>query len=135
MTLDQFDMAYKTNVSGLLHLAQLVCPKMQARKSGTFAITGWSCWRSSLRGKPFTAGFAPAKCAQRALAQSLAKTVGKDGVHVFVANIDGRVGVGEGKLHPDAIADAYWYVANQHSSAWTHEIDLRPNTRPNTEQW
>jgi len=130
--LDSFETGFKTNVSSLLQTAQLVLPDMRQRKSGVIAITGAT---ASLRGKPMTAGFAPHKCAQRALAQSLAKTVGKDGVHVFYVIIDGMVDLPtsryENWMQPDDIADAYWHVANQKKSAWTHEIDLRPNT----EEW
>ena len=55
---------------GLLIVSQLVCPGMEARGTGVVAITGAT---ASLRGKPFTSAFAPAKGAQRMLAQSLAR--------------------------------------------------------------
>ncbi len=32
----------------------------------------------------------------------------------------------DGLLNPDAIAETYWQLHQQHRSAWTHELDLRP---------
>lgn len=85
---------------------------------------------ASLRGKPFTAGFAPAKAAQRMLAQSLARQLGPKGIHVFYAIIDGMISAEaaqeSGKMNPDDIADTYWNLAVQNPSCWTHELDTRP---------
>eukprot|EP00218_Dolichomastix_sp_CCMP3274_P008241 CAMPEP_0170135322 /NCGR_PEP_ID=MMETSP0033_2-20121228/2422_1 /TAXON_ID=195969 /ORGANISM="Dolichomastix tenuilepis, Strain CCMP3274" /LENGTH=221 /DNA_ID=CAMNT_0010370921 /DNA_START=54 /DNA_END=719 /DNA_ORIENTATION=- len=124
ITLDEFEACWRTNAAGLLNAAQLVCPKMVERGSGAIAITGAT---ASLRGKPFTAGFAAAKGAQRMLAQSLARDLGPKGVHCFLAIIDGGVGDREGGIAPDAIAQTYWDVAHQPSSCWTFEIDVRPS--------
>ncbi len=59
------------------------------------------------------------------------------GVHVSHAVIDGVIDSPRLRsmlpdrdpktfLSPDAIADAYWHLHAQDSTAWTHEIDLRP---------
>lgn len=79
---------------------------------------------ASLRGKPFTTGFAPAKGAQRLLAQALARDLGPKGVHVGLFIIDGRVT----EMKPDAIAETYWNVATQPKSCWSFETELRPST-------
>jgi len=118
---------FATNCLGLLMVTKLVAPKMVAKGSGTIAITGAT---ASLRGKPFTAGFAPAKGAQRMLAQSLARDLGPKGVHVFLAIIDGGVDPtckNDARLSADAIAQTYWDVHSQHKSCWTFELDVRPS--------
>ena len=113
------------------HTLSLSPSPSPSQGSGVIAVTGAS---ASLRGKPFTAAFAPSKAAQRMLAQSLARDLGPKGVHVFYAVIDGLIGSAGGdtgevkgtKLDPDAIAEQYWNVARQPASCWTQELDLRP---------
>lgn len=125
--LESFDAAMKTNVYGLLRATQQTAPGMIERKKGSILVTGAT---ASLRGKPFTVGFAPQKGAQRLLAQSLARDLGPKGVHVGLFIIDGQVGDAAvedpTKLDPDAIAETYWAVANQHKSAWSFETEIRP---------
>lgn len=127
LELDQFDMAFKTNVYGLLQATQLTAPGMIERGHGSILVTGAT---ASLRGKPFTVGFAPPKGAQRLLAQSLARDLGPKGVHVGLFIIDGGIGVDDSnpaKLDPNAIADTYWHVANQPKSCWSFETEVRPS--------
>jgi len=127
LSVEDFESTFNINAKGLFMVAQAVCPGMVERGEGVIGITGAT---ASLRGKPFTAGFAPAKGAQRMLAQSLARDLGPKGVHVFLAIIDGVIGSeAEDKyLHPDRIAEAYWNLANQQRSVWTFQADLRPYT-------
>ena len=124
----------KTNVYGLLRATQKVAPGMIERAksnpdspTSSILVTGAT---ASLRGKPFTVGFAPQKGAQRMMAQSLARDLGPKGVHVGLFIIDGQVGTPGGdnptKLDPNAIANAYWSVANQDKTAWSFETELRP---------
>jgi len=133
--LELFDQAMKTNVYGLLCATQRIAPgmieraksKQQQQQQQAILVTGAT---ASMRGKPFTVGFAPQKGAQRLLSQSLARDLGPKGVHVGLFILDGQVGTSkdfESKLHPDAIADAYWNIANQHPSAWSFETELRPS--------
>ena len=122
-----FEMAFKTNVSGLLVATQNIAPKMIERKSGCIMITGAT---ASLRGKPFTAGFAPAKGAQRLLAQSLARDLGPKGVHVGYFIIDGSIGKDDSdssKLDPNAVADQYFHVSTQPKNCWSFETEVRPS--------
>jgi len=99
---------------------------------GTLIYTGAT---ASIRGNVITSAFSSGKFALRALSQSLAKEFGKKNIHVAHAIIDGSIstdrnageGTSDSKLHPDAIAQAYEFIANQHRSAWTWELDLRPS--------
>jgi len=126
--LDDFEMGFRTNTKGLLAAVQLIAPKMTERGSGSILITGAT---ASLRGKPFSAGFAPHKGSQRLLAQSLARDLGPKGVHVGLFIIDGGIGEAgsddESKLNPDHIADTYWHVATQPKSCWSFETEIRPS--------
>ncbi len=109
---------------------------------GTILYTGAS---ASLRGKPLFAGFAAAKAGARAMAQSMAREFGPQGIHVAHVVIDGvvdgeivRSGWGplgqlllrnkgeDGALLPDEIAATCWSLHRQPTTAWTHELDLRP---------
>jgi len=125
VTMADMDQGYATNTKGLLLLAQLVAPGMVERGEGVIGVTGAT---ASLRGKPFTAGFAPAKASQRMVAQALARDLGPKGVHVFYVIIDGQInGTTDPKfMQADEIADVYWNIASQPRSVWTHEMDLRP---------
>jgi NAD(P)-dependent dehydrogenase (short-subunit alcohol dehydrogenase family) len=105
---------------------------------GTILFTGAS---GSLRGKPGFAHFAAAKAGLRALAQSMAREYGPQGIHVAHVVIDGGINGDrlvsrnpllleergeDGLLGIDAIADSYWHIHRQKRSAWSQEIDLRP---------
>ena len=111
---------------------------MVPRGSGTILFTGAT---ASLRGGKGFAAFAGAKHALRALAQSMARELGPEGIHVAHVVIDGgidtpfirenfpeRYALKEqaGILDPEAIAENYWQLHRQPRSAWTHELDLRP---------
>jgi len=115
-----------------------VAKAMLARGRGTILFTGAT---ASLRGSAGFAAFAGAKHALRALAQSLARELGPQGIHVAHVVIDGAIDTAfiaenfperhalkasEGILDPDAIAENYWQLHRQPRSAWTHEMDLRP---------
>lgn len=133
-TVEDFERAWRINTLGLLIAAQQVLPDMRSAGRGNIIVTGAT---ASLRGNIQTAPFAPAKAAQRSLAQSIAKHAGPDGVHVSYVILDGGVdfpGMRErmsdlpddGLLKPDEIADAYFFLSQQGKSAWTFELDLRP---------
>jgi NAD(P)-dependent dehydrogenase (short-subunit alcohol dehydrogenase family) len=115
-----------------------VSKAMLPRGRGTIVFTGAT---ASVRGSAGFAAFAGAKHALRALAQSMARELGPQGVHVAHVVIDGAIDTRfiaenfperyalkeqQGILSPDAIADNYWNLHCQDKSAWTHELDLRP---------
>lgn len=119
-----------------------VAKAMLPRKRGTILFTGAT---SSLRGSAGFSAFAGAKHALRALAQSMARELGPQGIHVAHVVVDGAIDTkfiaenfperyarkaDDGILSPDAIADNYWMLHRQHRSAWTHELDLRPWMEP-----
>lgn len=129
----EFENAWRVANLGAFVVSQIVLPHMVARGAGTVIFTGAT---AALRGGAKFAAFASAKFALRGLAQALAREYGPQGVHVAHVVIDGmidsattdrRAGPGSQRMDPAAIARAYLYLAEQHPSAWTHELDLRPS--------
>ncbi len=112
--------------------------RMTPRGKGTIIFTGAT---ASVRGSAGFAAFSGAKHALRALAQSMARELGPQGIHVAHVVIDGAIDTAfirdsfpeayakkaeDGILSPDHIAEMYWMLHRQPRDAWTHELDLRP---------
>ena len=107
-------------------------PEKDGRR-GTILFTGAS---AGVKGFAKSAAFAMGKFAQRGLAQSMARELHPRGVHVAWINIDGGISnpAREGRaddgtdrmLDPDAIAEAYMGLIDQHRSTWSNELSLRP---------
>jgi NAD(P)-dependent dehydrogenase (short-subunit alcohol dehydrogenase family) len=112
--------------------------RMVPRGRGTILFTGAT---ASVRGRAGYAAFASGKHALRAVAQSMARELGPEGIHVAHVVIDGAIDTAwirenfpdraalksqDGILDPEAIAENYWLLHCQPRSAWTHELDLRP---------
>jgi NAD(P)-dependent dehydrogenase (short-subunit alcohol dehydrogenase family) len=125
---------FRVNTMGLLYLARATAPAMIAAGKGAILVTGNT---SALRGKANFAGFAPTKAAQRILAQSMARTLGPQGVHVAYFVIDAVIDVPWARsmfsdkpddffIAPPAIAENVWNVAHQDRSAWSFDVELRP---------
>jgi len=122
---------------GAFLVAQQAAIGMKQLGGGALFFTGAT---ASIKGFPNFAPFAMGKFALRGLAQSLARELGPDNIHVAHFIIDGGIAApgrdltdadadsnaNDAELEPDAIAQTYMAVLNQHRSAWTHEIDLRP---------
>jgi NAD(P)-dependent dehydrogenase (short-subunit alcohol dehydrogenase family) len=115
-----------------------VAKAMVPRGRGTILFTGAT---ASVRGGSGFSAFSGGKHALRALAQSMARELGPEGIHVAHVIIDGAIDTQfiqtmfperyklkdqDGILNPEAIAEAYWQLHLQQRSAWTHEMDLRP---------
>ncbi len=111
---------------------------MLPRKRGTILFTGAT---ASLRGGIGFSAFAGGKAALRALAQSMAREFGPQGLHVAHVIVDGVIdservrttqpervaALGpQGLVEPDSIAQAYLWLHAQRPDAWTFELDLRP---------
>src|SRR5688572_10662195 len=88
ITTQEFETSFRVNALGLLTSAQQVLPAMRKKGRGQIVVVGAT---ASLRGRPKTAGFAAAKAAQRSLAQSLARQLAPEGIHVSLLIIDGGI--------------------------------------------
>ena len=132
---EEFDTCFKTNCAGAFYAAQQVLPAMVEAGRGTVLLTGAT---AALRGSARFSALAVGKFGLRALAQSMAREFGPQGIHVSHVVIDGQIDtprvreMSPGRedytmLSPDAIAETYWQLHSQHTSAWTLELDLRPS--------
>ncbi len=134
ITPEQFEASWRVNAAGLLVAAKKVIPAMKARGNGAIIVIGAT---ASRRGAPRTAAFAPAKAAQRSLAESMAKHLGPAGIHVALIIVDGVVDLPRTRqampdrpddffVKPDDIAATAHWLAHQPRSAWSFEVEARP---------
>ena len=116
---------------GFLVLQQ-AARRMVPRGHGAILLTGAS---ASVKGFARSAPFAMGKFALRGLAQSAARELGPQGIHVAHIVIDGGVRSvqrpdptdrPDSLLDPDAIAETYMSLLRQPRSAWSLEVELRP---------
>jgi NAD(P)-dependent dehydrogenase (short-subunit alcohol dehydrogenase family) len=132
--LDAFENAWRVNALGALAASQQVIPAMKAAGGGTIIFIGAT---ASLRGGPQTAAFAPAKAAQRSLAESMARSLWPERIHVALIVIDAVVDLPRTRqnmpdkpddffIKPEDIASTAVWLANQPRSAWTFEAIVRP---------
>ena len=143
--LKTFELGWRMAGFGLFRLARVLFPMMVERGSGTLLVTSAT---AAYRGNAGQHSHAAAMGARRMLCQSLNAEFGPQGIHVATILIDGAVdapdtlgkmlgkeafeklrrdvGARDGLLLPEAIADSYFHLFQQHRSAWTHEMDLRP---------
>ncbi len=131
---EQFDDCFRANCSGAFYGSQQVLPAMLERGSGTILLTGAT---AALRGSARFAALATGKFGLRALAQSMAREFGPQGIHVAHVIIDGQINTPRLReaqpdreesttLSPESIAETYWQLHAQDPTAWTLELDLRP---------
>ena len=113
-------------------VAQEAARRMLPGAHGAILFTGAS---ASVKGYAQSAPFAMGKFALRGLAQSIARELAPQGIHVAHFVIDGGIGSArrtqpadapDSLLDPDAIAASYLHVLQQPRSAWTWEMELRP---------
>jgi NAD(P)-dependent dehydrogenase (short-subunit alcohol dehydrogenase family) len=126
--------AFRVNTLGLLHVTQAVVPGMAARGTGAIVITGAT---ASRRGAAKTAAFAPAKAAQRSLAESMARQLWPKGIHVALIIVDGVIDLPTTRAamadKPDSffvkasdLAGMFYQLVAQPPSAWSFELEARP---------
>jgi NAD(P)-dependent dehydrogenase (short-subunit alcohol dehydrogenase family) len=129
-----FENAWRVNALGALLASQEVIPAMKKAGRGNIVFIGAT---ASRRGNVKTAAFAPAKAAQRVLAESMARSLWPAGIHVSVIIVDGVIALEKTKkmmpdkpadffMSPDDIADVVWSVTEQKKSAWSFEVETRP---------
>lgn len=133
---ERLDRNFNVNTKSLLYFARAFAPNMITNKSGAMIITGNT---SALRGKPDFVYFAPTKAAQRILAQSLARELGPKGVHVAYILVDAAIDTPRTRpifaadkedsyfCKPIDIANEIFHVAHQARSAWSFDVELRPD--------
>ena len=132
---EKFDECFKANCAGAFYAAQQMLPPMVEAGRGTVLLTGAT---AALRGGARFSALAVGKFGLRALAQSMAREFGPQGIHVAHVVVDGQIDtprvreMSPGRedhtmLSPDAIAETYWQLHSQDSTAWTLELDLRPS--------
>ncbi|MFA5984891.1 MAG: SDR family NAD(P)-dependent oxidoreductase [Methylococcaceae bacterium] len=142
MDTQTFTTLWQQNCLGAFFFGKQALRIMKTRNKGTLIFTGAT---ASLRARPPFTAFATAKAGLRALAQGMAREFSPQGIHVVHTVIDGvidgeRAGSQfssyvkakgkDGLLQLEAIAETYWAIHQQHPSAWTHELDLRPFKEP-----
>jgi len=124
--------AITTTAYGGFLVGQAAAKRMLPRGQGTILFTGAT---ASVKGVPQSAPFAMGKFGLRGLAQSMARELAPQGIHVAHFVIDGSVGrpgalemggKADARLNPEAIADTYFHVLTQDRTAWTWEVELRP---------
>ncbi len=140
-----FELGWRLGTFGLFRLASAVCPLMVERGKGTILVTSAT---AAVRGNGGQHSHAAAMGGRRMLCQTLNAEFASRGIHVAHILIDGAVdapdtlgkmlgpelfkqlreskGMGQdGLILPEAVAETYFHLAQQHRSAWTHEIDVR----------
>ena len=115
---------------GAFLVAQQAVRRMLPKQRGAILFTGAS---ASVKGYAQSASFAMGKFALRGLAQSMARELAPQGIHVAHVVIDGGIKSARRSesspaslLDPDAIAQSYLHLIHQPRSAWSWEIELRP---------
>ena len=129
-----FEGAFRVNALGLLLAAKQVIPAMKGQGGGNIVVIGAT---SSRRGVARTAAFAPAKAAQKSLAESMARHLWPQNIHVSLIIVDGVVDLPRTRammkdkpddffIAPDDLADSAFHLTTQPRSAWSFEVEARP---------
>ena len=144
-SLKEFEWGWRMADLGLFRVAKVLMPIMEERKSGTFLVTSAT---AAMRGNKNQHSHAAAMGGRRMLCQTLNAEFASKGIHVAHIVVDGmvdapdtlgkmlgekmfnelreKVGMeNDGLILPERIAETYFHLAQQHRSAWTHEVDIR----------
>jgi NAD(P)-dependent dehydrogenase (short-subunit alcohol dehydrogenase family) len=129
---DDVRRAIDISAFGAFLVSQQAVKRMLPRGEGAVLLSGAT---AGVKGFALSATFAMGKFALRGLAQSMARELSPKGIHVAHFVIDGGIRSAtrpvpddrpDSLLDPDAIAETYWNVMNQHRSAWSWEVEVRP---------
>ena len=144
-SLKEFEWGWRMADLGLFRVAKVLMPIMEERNAGTFLVTSAT---AAMRGNKNQHSHAAAMGGRRLLCQTLNAEFAPKGIHIVHIVVDGMVDapdtlgkmLGEelfqqlretkgmehdGLILPTSVADTYYYLSQQHRSAWTHEIDIR----------
>ena len=144
-SLKEFEWGWRMADLGLFRVAKVLMPIMEDRNAGTFLVTSAT---AAMRGNKNQHSHAAAMGGRRLLCQTLNAEFAPKGIHIVHIVVDGMVDapdtlgkmLGEelfqqlretkgmehdGLILPSSVADTYFYLSQQHRSAWTHEIDIR----------
>ena len=144
-SLKEFEWGWRMANLGLFRVAKVLMPIMEDRNAGTFLVTSAT---AAMRGNKNQHSHAAAMGGRRLLCQTLNAEFASKGIHIVHIVVDGMVDapdtlgkmLGEelfqqlreakgmehdGLILPSSVADTYYYLSQQHRSAWTHEIDIR----------
>ena len=147
-TLKEFEWGWRMADLGLFRVAKVLMPIMEERGSGTFLVTSAT---AAMRGNKNQHSHASAMGGRRMLCQTLNAEFSPKGIHVAHIVVDGMVDapdtlgkmLGEelfkelretkgmehdGLVLPESVAETYYYLSQQHRSAWSHEVDIRAHS-------
>ena len=122
---EEFEQAWRQACFGGFLFGREAARQMLPRGRGTILFTGAT---ASVKGFALSAGFAVGKFGLRGMAQSMARELHPEGIHVAHIVIDGGIGkdANDARLDPDAIAETYYQLHAQPRSTWAPEVELRP---------
>ena len=129
-----FEQSWRVNALGAFLASKQVIGPMKRAGKGSIVFIGAT---ASRRGNVKTAAFAPAKAAQRSLAESMARHLWPAGIHVALLILDGVVDLPRTRkfmadkpdsffVKPDDVAESVLQVTKQPSSVWSFEVEARP---------
>jgi NAD(P)-dependent dehydrogenase (short-subunit alcohol dehydrogenase family) len=134
-SVEDFELAWRSMVLSAVNVLHTVIPVMLQKRRGAIIVSGAT---GSVRGGANFSAFASAKFALRGLTQSLAREYQKQGIHIAHVILDGILDTAKSReLHTldpakmmstKDVAKAYVQLIQQPKSAWTHELDLRPQS-------
>jgi NAD(P)-dependent dehydrogenase (short-subunit alcohol dehydrogenase family) len=134
VTAQDFEQSWRVNTLGAFLASKCVVGPMKKAGRGSIVFIGAT---ASRRGNVKTAAFAPAKAAQRSLAESMARALWPAGIHVAIVILDGVVDLPRTRkmmpdkpdsffLKPEELADSVFQVTKQKRSVWSFEVEARP---------
>ncbi len=133
-----FERNFRVNTTGLLVTAQELAPAMVEQGDGALVVTGNT---GAMRGVPRFVGFSPTKASQRILAESLARELGPQGLHVAYVVIDAMIDMPMVRKRltdkpddffakPEDIAGEVFHTAHQPPSTRSFLVEIRPFAEP-----